>query len=262
METKIVETNKLVPFKNREYYFDDIEGEKWESFKESIKTNGVINPVIITASNLIISGHQRVKACLELRIDKIEAVICDDVKSHDDLLLYYIETNLKQRGTGNPNPIKMGRCIQELERLYGIYHGNHMSNTKKKSKISADTPANQTELANRMGVSVDTLQNYKKLAKMPEIEDAIKHGIITPSFALKYLSKLSKDEREKIINIKKNNYNFYNNIENNIVAISDDELQKKYRNDIINAKRELLKICSKYPHIKELGNIRTMINRL
>lgn len=27
MKTKIVETNKLVSFKNREYYFDDIEGE-------------------------------------------------------------------------------------------------------------------------------------------------------------------------------------------------------------------------------------------
>ena len=30
-----------------------------------------------------------------------------------------VETNIRQRGIGNPNPIKLGRCIKELERIYG-----------------------------------------------------------------------------------------------------------------------------------------------
>lgn len=41
METKIVETNKLVPFKNREYYFDDIEGEEENLYE---LTNHPIHP--------------------------------------------------------------------------------------------------------------------------------------------------------------------------------------------------------------------------
>lgn len=36
--------------------------------------------------------------------------------SEEDL----IETNIRQRGIGNPNPVKLGRCIKELERIYGI----------------------------------------------------------------------------------------------------------------------------------------------
>ena len=36
-----------------------------------------------------------------------------------------IKTNIRQRGNGNPNPIKLGRCIKELERLYEIEHGSN-----------------------------------------------------------------------------------------------------------------------------------------
>lgn len=32
--------------------------------------------------------------------------------------------NLRQRGIGNPNPVKLGRCIKELERIYDIHQGN------------------------------------------------------------------------------------------------------------------------------------------
>lgn len=28
-------------------------------------------------------------------------------------------------GIGKPNPVKLGRCILELERIYGIKHGNN-----------------------------------------------------------------------------------------------------------------------------------------
>lgn len=35
-----------------------------------------------------------------------------------------IETNIRQRGIGNPNPIKLGRYIKELERIYGVREGS------------------------------------------------------------------------------------------------------------------------------------------
>ncbi|WP_315114513.1 hypothetical protein [uncultured Clostridium sp.] len=33
-------------------------------------------------------------------------------------------TNIMQRGIGNVNPMKMAKCIQELERIYGIRQGS------------------------------------------------------------------------------------------------------------------------------------------
>lgn len=75
---------------------------------------------------------------------------------------------------GNPNPIKLGRCIKELERIYGIREGSH--NEKGNNRIGE--PNNsvdqivQSDIAAKFQMSVDTLQNYKRLAEMiPELED-------------------------------------------------------------------------------------------
>lgn len=84
-----------------------------------------------------------------------------------------IETNIRQRGIGNPNPVKLGRCIRELERIYGVERGgDRKSNTNNSVLIS------QTDIADKLGISVDTLQNYKKLTEMiPELEELVDTGI-------------------------------------------------------------------------------------
>lgn len=83
-----------------------------------------------------------------------------------------IETNIRQRGIGNPNPIKLGRCIKELERLYGIELGSNRY--EKNSHLKT-----QEQLADEMGMSVDTLQKYKMLVDMiPELDELVQTGII------------------------------------------------------------------------------------
>lgn len=86
-----------------------------------------------------------------------------------------------QRGIGNPNPMKLGRCIKELERIYGVEHGNNQFNRNPKVSESL----NQEQLAETIGISVDTLNNYKKLTEMiPELEDLVETGIVAPTTAL------------------------------------------------------------------------------
>ena len=58
--------------------------------------------------------------------------------------------------------VKLGRCIKELERLYGIEKGNNQFSLPKSSVSS------QSDLAAQMDISVDTLQNYKMLAELIE----------------------------------------------------------------------------------------------
>lgn len=63
---------------------------------------------------------------------------------------------------------KVGKRIKELERLYGIRNGS--ANEKGNNRIgepnySVDQKS-QSDLAAQMGISVDTLQNYKILAEM------------------------------------------------------------------------------------------------
>ena len=68
---------------------------------------------------------------------------------------------------------KVGKRIKELERIYGIEHGNNQYGDEKNSY-----PKTQTQLASDMGMDVRTLQNYKLLADMiPELSDLVDTGI-------------------------------------------------------------------------------------
>ena len=59
--------------------------------------------------------------------------------------------------------------------MYGIEHGGDHGNQYKEAnpKIS-DLANSQSDLASQMGISVDTLNNYKRLTEMiPELEDLV-----------------------------------------------------------------------------------------
>lgn len=191
-----INVDKLIPHPRNNEFFDDITGDNWEAFKESIRTSGVIEPIVITKDKVIVSGHQRVRACKELGIT---SVLCDcrffDNDSEDEILKVLIETNIRQRGVGNPNPVKLGRCIKELERIYGVREG---SAGNAEPKVSAGNIQTQRDLANTIGISVDTLQNYKKLTDLvPELQDWIETGILAPTTALAIVKYMSPEEQDE-----------------------------------------------------------------
>ena len=95
----------------------------------------------------------------------------------DEVLLDLLETNIRQRGIGNPNPVKLGRCIKELERIYGVEHDGNRKSSPKVSDL------NQSDIAEMIGISVDTLNNYKKLTEMiPALSDLVDTGVVTCFF--------------------------------------------------------------------------------
>ena len=56
-----------------------------------------------------------------------------------------------------------------MERLYGIEHGGDRKSSSNNFNLKT-----QSDLAAQMGISVDTLQNYKLLAEMiPELSDLV-----------------------------------------------------------------------------------------
>lgn len=93
----------------------------------------------------------------------------------DEILLDLLESNIRRRGEVGGSAKKVGKRIKELERLYGIQNGgDRKSDTKNSALIS------QSDLASQIGISVDTLQNYKLLADMiPELDELVTTGIVT-----------------------------------------------------------------------------------
>ena len=121
--------------------------------------------------------------------------MCDvhTYNSEDEILQDLLETNIRQRGIGNPNPVKLGRCIKELERIYGIQNGGNRGNQYKEAEPKLSEVPTQEQLADIIGISVDTLNNYKKLTELvPELQDWVETGIATPTTALAIMRSLSK----------------------------------------------------------------------
>lgn len=187
-----INIDELKPHPRNNEFFDDMTGEKWNEFLESIRTSGVIEPIVVTTDMVIVSGHQRVRACKELGIPEIMCEI-KTYKDEDSVIKDLLETNIRQRGDIGGSAKKVGRRIKELERLYGIREGR----PEKLPNISAVT---QSDLATQLGISVDTLQNYKMLADMiPELEELMDTGIVSKSTALSMIRNLSEEEQESLI---------------------------------------------------------------
>jgi hypothetical protein len=209
-----INISELKPHQRNNEFFDDMVGEKWEEFLESVrvrlkeKDSGnpnikpIIEPIIVTTDMVIVSGHQRVRACKELGIETID---CEIRKYHseDDILKDLIETNIRQRGSIGGSDKKTGRRIKELERLYGIQHGATHFQGNQYSKVTtnnSESPKTQEDLAAQMGISVDTLLNYKMLADMiPELEELVDTRIVTKTTALAMMRNLSEEEQKEFI---------------------------------------------------------------
>lgn len=187
-----IDIDELKPHPRNNDFFDDMSGEKWSEFLESIKSRGVIEPIVITPDKVIVSGHQRVRACKELGID---TVMCDvhTYNNEDEILQDLLETNIRQRGDIGGSDKKISLRIKELERIYGISVGK--PNYEKNSQLKT-----QTDLASYMNMDVRTLQNYKRLADMiPELEELVDTGIVTKTTALAIINNLSEDEQLSLI---------------------------------------------------------------
>ena len=193
-----IKINELKPHPRNNEFFDDMNGEKWSEFLSSVKMRGVIEPIVITPDKVIVSGHQRVRACKELGIDQIMYDV-HTYKNEDEVLLDLIETNIRQRGDVGGSAKKVGKRIKELERIYGIHQGNGSNQHEQKPNNSV-LATSQFDLAAQMGISVDTLQNYKMLADMiPELSDLVDTGIVTKTTALAMMKQLPEEDQINLI---------------------------------------------------------------
>ena len=103
-KTYDVNIENLKPFPEHEKYFWDMKGRNYLNFLQSIETSGVICPILITRDNMIISGHQRVRACKDLGLRTIPATYlsCENIENcslNDILLREFITSNMHTRSS-------------------------------------------------------------------------------------------------------------------------------------------------------------------
>lgn len=234
-----IKISDLKQHKQNSYYFDDVEGDAWDSLLQSISTSGVTNAITITDKKVIISGHQRVRACKVLGINEISYKMIhydDEEKEIKDL----IESNLRQRSLGSLNPVKMGRCFSFLNDYYGFEqggdHGNQytVANEKVFHLANSDEPKTQKELAESHGITQQTMNNYMRLADtIPELEELVDTGIVTKTTALAMIKNLSEDEQlnlEVSENEERKNFQDQKWFKSSNIRTQDGDILHKYGN--------------------------------
>lgn len=75
MEIVYKKVNELIPYENN----PRINDEAVEYVKNSIKEFGFKVPIVIDKNNVIVAGHTRLKASLELGLKEVPCIIADDL---------------------------------------------------------------------------------------------------------------------------------------------------------------------------------------
>ena len=199
-----LKVNGLKAHPKNEYFFDEMEGQKWEEFKESIKTSGVIEPIVTTQDLVIVSGHQRVRACKELGI----VTILGEVRHYDDhdgrsaedwIIKDLIETNVRQRGSIGGSELKAVHRVDELRRIYGIQEG--AGRPKIRDKVPNNEPVDVIETAKAAGIDYESYKKFKSLVDLsPDWQELLESGNVSATVAARIVSKLSEDEQEELYN--------------------------------------------------------------
>lgn len=92
--------NEFLPHPRNGEFFSDIAGSDWSDFLNSIRDRGVLNPLLVTSQDVIVSGHQRLRAVLELGIKTVPCIVLANSENENapNVLMALIETNIRQRG--------------------------------------------------------------------------------------------------------------------------------------------------------------------
>jgi ParB-like chromosome segregation protein Spo0J len=109
MTIKEIEINKLNP---APYNPRTITKEEFEGLKQSLKTFGLVDPIVVNKDLSIIGGHQRVRAWQELGNETAPCVVLDLDKKQEKKLNIVLNS---QHISGKYDQLKLDELLEELK---------------------------------------------------------------------------------------------------------------------------------------------------
>ena len=233
-----ISTEVLRVHPRNQEFFDDIEGKVYEQFKESIKNEGVVTPLIVAPDMTIVSGHQRLKACEDLGIKKVPVIIREDLDDEDEKLKKLLATNF---GRTKNDPAKQVKVASEYVGLVGLKNG------ERSDLVDCRLPLK--DIACQLGTSETTLKELLLIDRklIPQIRELFDNGEINKKTANKVWCRLSPEDQEK----------FFNEIGRDKISQMTQAQTQKYIDDLRRVEiekqqlqSELQKEKNKQPQIK------------
>ena len=174
-EFKIVQIKDIQknPYQPRKEFSE----EKIQELAQSIKENGLIQPIIVRKSPVlgyeILAGERRYRASIVAGLSEVPVIVKQ--LSDQDMMLHSIIENLQRE---NLNPIEEARAYQSL----------------------IDKGFTHTEIAEKMGKSRPYITNLVRLLGLPKhILTEVESGKLSQAHA-RLLIQLSSDKQDKLLN--------------------------------------------------------------
>ncbi|AEW04705.1 ParB domain protein nuclease [Sulfobacillus acidophilus DSM 10332] len=148
--------------------FDPLPDDVYAALKDDIEHRGMLNPILITPDYIVIAGHHRLQAALDLGLETVPVEIHDvDPDEAEDRL---IADNVLRRQL---NPMEQARLIQRLKARYGIKKGNNQ-------RVSGSVKF--TDALQAVGLKPETAYQLDRLNKLiPPLQDLISAGKLRTS---------------------------------------------------------------------------------
>ena len=266
---QLVKVSELIPHSRNNEFFDDVTGKRWDEFLESVKTSGVIEPIVITEGKVIVSGHQRVRACKELGISEIMAEIKlyegDEKKIVKDL----IETNVRQRGTIGGSDQQIVARVEALKDWYGVHNGNNQHT--KEGSANGETlngesePSKMEDILKILGLSRKQYDTAKKITDktIPEVQQLIDKGTVSRRTVADLITKLSEEDQKKLVDslpedvklTAKSVDEYIQKLREGLVANTNKAMEENSRlmgeNDKLSRENETLRAGGASPEVQE-----------
>lgn len=178
-----IKIDSLIPFEN--HPFKERTGEEQAELMESIRTTGMLVPVIVRPLLLgkyeIISGHRRVAACKELNIDTVPAIVKELTK--EEAVIRMVDANLQRENLlPSEKAFAYKMKVEAMKRKAG--------RPPKNSSQVATNIDTATEIGQQLGESRDQVYRYIRLTYLiPELLKMVDEQRIafTPAVELSYL---------------------------------------------------------------------------
>lgn len=262
---QLVKVSELIPHPRNNDFFDDVTGKRWDEFLESVKTSGVIEPIVITEGKVIVSGHQRVRACKELGISEIMAEIKlyegDEKKIVKDL----IETNVRQRGTIGGSDQQIVARVEALKDWYGIYSGKRTDLRTNGTQVNSSIPVNQADILKILGLTEKQYKTAKQITDkaIPEVQQLIDKGTVSRRTVADLIAKLSDEDQKKLVDslpedvklTAKSVDEYIQKLREGLVANTNKAMEENSRlmgeNDKLSRENETLRAGGASPEVQE-----------
>jgi ParB/RepB/Spo0J family partition protein len=186
---KRIETRQLTrlrPHPKQAALFPDLNDDDFAKLVASLERDGLTYPIEITTKNMVIDGHQRLRAAKHLGWPSITVWVRDDLKTENAVDRRHIEANTLRRQLGQLDKARLIKALWDMD--------------KDQARVHGDPPAGDTRdrIAQQFGIDGRTAQRWVNVLKTPlEVQEAYSQGKLSMQLAEK-VSRLPPSQQQSI----------------------------------------------------------------